>query len=163
MSVFLLPDLGEGLLEAEIVRWHVAVGDTVVRDQPLVTIETDKAVVDVPSPQSGRIVRFGAEPGGIVRVGEVLVEFDDGKRADTGTVVVSASSSQIWTAQVPTKRLRARTWSGRLPAQLSRRASRRFAVHAGRWRDEWRPRMPKSYRPRYATMPTLTHGRLKPT
>jgi pyruvate dehydrogenase E2 component (dihydrolipoamide acetyltransferase) len=116
MSVFLLPDLGEGLLEAEIVRWHVAVGDTVVRDQPLVTIETDKAVVDVPSPQSGRIVRFGAEPGGIVRVGEVLVEFDDGKRADTGTVV----------GEIPRDSAAAIT-----PGARETRASKRVAGAAG--------------------------------
>ena len=53
MKIFLLPDVGEGLQEAEIVSWHVAPGDHVVADQPLLAIETDKAVVEVPSPQSG--------------------------------------------------------------------------------------------------------------
>ena len=57
MRQFMLPDLGEGLEEAEIVAWHVNEGDHVVTDQPLVSVETDKAVVEVPSPWSGRIAR----------------------------------------------------------------------------------------------------------
>ena len=55
MSAFRLPDLGEGLVEAEIVQWHVSPGDHVVADQPLVSVETAKAVVELPSPQAGRI------------------------------------------------------------------------------------------------------------
>ena len=54
MIPFDLPDLGEGLKEAEIVAWHVAEGDHVVVDQPLVSVETEKAVVEIPSPRSGR-------------------------------------------------------------------------------------------------------------
>src|SRR5271166_6205742 len=87
MSIFVLPDLGEGLQEAELVAWHVAEGDHVVADQPLVSVETEKAVVEVPSPQSGRIARLRAQPGERVKVGAALVEFDEGPRADTGTVV----------------------------------------------------------------------------
>jgi len=87
MSTFLLPDLGEGLQEAEILAWHVGVGDHVVSGQPLVSVETDKAVVDVPSPQAGVVVRLFAEPGTVVAVGEPLVEFDGAERADAGTVV----------------------------------------------------------------------------
>ena len=87
MSTFVLPDLGEGLQEAELVAWHVAEGDHVVADQPLVSVETEKAVVEVPSPQSGRVVRLCAQPGERVKVGAALVEFDEGPRTDTGTVV----------------------------------------------------------------------------
>jgi len=87
MTTFVLPDLGEGLQEAELVAWHVAAGDHVVADQPLVSVETEKAVVEVPSPQSGRIARLCAQPGERVKVGGALVEFDEGPRADTGTVV----------------------------------------------------------------------------
>jgi 2-oxoisovalerate dehydrogenase E2 component (dihydrolipoyl transacylase) len=87
MSTFVLPDLGEGLQEAELVAWHVAEGDHVVADQPLVSVETEKAVVEVPSPQSGRIARLCAQPGEHVKVGAALVEFDEGQGADTGTVV----------------------------------------------------------------------------
>src|SRR5579875_2339737 len=87
MAVFVLPDLGEGLQEAELVQWHVSEGDNVVADQPLVSVETEKAVVEVPSPYSGRIARLYAKPGERIRVGAPLVEFDEGPRADTGTVV----------------------------------------------------------------------------
>src|SRR5262249_61588289 len=87
MTTFGLRDLGEGLQEAELVTWHVAEGDHVVADQPLVSVETEKAVVEVPSPQSGRVARLYAQPGEHVKVGAPLVEFDEGQRADTGTVV----------------------------------------------------------------------------
>jgi pyruvate dehydrogenase E2 component (dihydrolipoamide acetyltransferase) len=87
MRQFMLPDLGEGLEEAEIVSWYVTQGDHVVADQPLLSVETDKAVVDVPSPQSGRIAHLFGAKGDLVKVGAPLVEFDEGPAADTGTVV----------------------------------------------------------------------------
>jgi 2-oxoisovalerate dehydrogenase E2 component (dihydrolipoyl transacylase) len=87
MRQFLLPDLGEGLEEAEIVAWHVTEGDHVVTDQPLVSVETDKAVVEVPSPQSGRIARLFGAKGDVVKVGAPLVEYAEGPETDTGTVV----------------------------------------------------------------------------
>jgi pyruvate dehydrogenase E2 component (dihydrolipoamide acetyltransferase) len=87
MRQFLLPDLGEGLEEAEIVAWHVTEGDHVVADQPLVSVETDKAVVEVPSPVSGRVARLFGAKGDLVKVGAPLVEFAEGPEADTGTVV----------------------------------------------------------------------------
>src|SRR5688572_30239872 len=77
MSVtFNLPDLGEGLQEAEIVTWHVAEGERVEVDQPLLSVETAKAVVDVPSPYSGRIVHLHAKAGDTVETGKPLVDFD---------------------------------------------------------------------------------------
>src|SRR5688500_13074827 len=77
MSItFNLPDLGEGLPEAEIVTWHVTEGQRVDVDQPLLSVETAKAVVDVPSPYSGRIVRLHAQPGDTVETGKPLVDFD---------------------------------------------------------------------------------------
>ena len=87
MSTFKLPDLGEGLQDAEIVAWHVGVGDHVVADQPLLSVETDKAVVEIPSPQAGRIARLLGEPGDIVKIGSPLVEFESGAAPDAGTVV----------------------------------------------------------------------------
>jgi 2-oxoisovalerate dehydrogenase E2 component (dihydrolipoyl transacylase) len=87
MRQFLLPDLGEGLEEAEIVAWHVTEGDHVVTDQPLVSVETDKAVVEVPSPQSGRIAHLFGAKGDVVKVGAPLVEYAEGPEMDTGTVV----------------------------------------------------------------------------
>ncbi|MBR0658428.1 dihydrolipoamide acetyltransferase family protein [Neoroseomonas oryzicola] len=88
-AVFTLPDLGEGLQEAEIVAWHVAPGDHVVADQPIVSVETEKAVVEVPSPQAGRIAEIFAAAGQKVRVGAPLLRFVEGAEADTGAVVGS--------------------------------------------------------------------------
>ncbi|MGE0879814.1 MAG: dihydrolipoamide acetyltransferase family protein [Acidimicrobiia bacterium] len=76
-STFRLPDLGEGLEEAEIVTWLVSAGAVVKRDQPLVTVETDKAVVDIPSPRPGLVVAVHGAPGERLKVGSVLVEFAD--------------------------------------------------------------------------------------
>jgi 2-oxoisovalerate dehydrogenase E2 component (dihydrolipoyl transacylase) len=86
-EVFTLPDLGEGLQDAEIVAWHVDVGDRVVSEQPLVSVETDKALVELPSPRAGRIAARFAEPGDIVKVGARLVEFDEGRAPDAGAIV----------------------------------------------------------------------------
>jgi pyruvate dehydrogenase E2 component (dihydrolipoamide acetyltransferase) len=69
MKVFKLPDLGEGLQEAEIVTWHVAVGDQVVADQPMVSVETAKALVDIPVPYAGKIARLFGKPGDIAHLG----------------------------------------------------------------------------------------------
>ena len=87
MSTFNLPDLGEGLQDAEIVAWHVGEGDHVVADAPLVSVETEKAVVEVPSPCSGYIKRLLAATHDRVKVGAPIVEFEDEAHADTGTVV----------------------------------------------------------------------------
>ena len=76
---FRLPDVGEGLEEAEVVAWLVAEGDEVTRDQPLVEILTDKAQVELPSP-TGRVgwCALGAAVGDVVKVGAVIVELDAG-------------------------------------------------------------------------------------
>ena len=87
MRQFTLPDLGEGLEEAEIVAWYVNEGDHVVTDQPLVSVETDKAVVEVPSPSSGRIQHLFGAKGDVIKVGAPLVEFAEGPEQDTGTIV----------------------------------------------------------------------------
>ena len=91
MHYFKLPDLGEGLQEADIVEWHVAVGETVRVDQLLVSVETAKAIVEVPSPVSGTIVHRFAEAGDCVRIGEPLVEF---AQAD-GAVTTSAPDAAL--------------------------------------------------------------------
>ena len=69
---FLLPDVGEGLSEGQVVRWHVAPGDSVNADQIIVDVETDKAIVEIPSPVSGTIVRLGGEPNDVLPIGAVL-------------------------------------------------------------------------------------------
>jgi 2-oxoisovalerate dehydrogenase E2 component (dihydrolipoyl transacylase) len=75
MTTFNLPDLGEGLPEAEIVNWHVKVGDRVVVDQPMVSVETAKAVVEVPSPYTGIVTALHAKNGDVVNTGQPLVDF----------------------------------------------------------------------------------------
>ncbi len=85
-TIFKLPDLGEGLHEAEVVEWHVTLGDEIQEDQPLVAVETDKAVVEVPAPRAGKIAERFGEVGDIVQVGAPLVIFE-GAVPDAGTVV----------------------------------------------------------------------------
>lgn len=105
MTTFHLPDLGEGLAEAEIVSWHVHEGDDVQADQPMMSVETAKAVVEVPSPYSGKIVKLHANAGDVIATGQALVDFQlaagaiapvtspppapshSGRQADQGTVV----------------------------------------------------------------------------
>lgn len=98
MKTFNLPDLGEGLPDAEIREWLIQEGDMVKVDQPIVSMETAKALVDVPSPYNGRIAKLHGKPGDIIKTGNPLVEFeyaeDTGtsatpERADAGTVVGS--------------------------------------------------------------------------
>jgi 2-oxoisovalerate dehydrogenase E2 component (dihydrolipoyl transacylase) len=74
--VFKLPDVGEGIAEAEIVGWHVAVGSAVAEDDPLVDVMTDKATVEIPSPRAGRVLAITGGPGDKVRVGAELLVLD---------------------------------------------------------------------------------------
>ncbi|MDH3714512.1 MAG: 2-oxo acid dehydrogenase subunit E2 [Gammaproteobacteria bacterium] len=88
MKVFELPDLGEGLTEAEIVEWYVAIGDEVEVDQNLVSVETAKAIVDIPSPWAGKITRLCAAVGDIADVGKPLIEFEgEPDSEDAGSVI----------------------------------------------------------------------------
>jgi pyruvate dehydrogenase E2 component (dihydrolipoamide acetyltransferase) len=77
-EIFLLPDVGEGLVEAEIVTWKVKVGDVVTLNQPLVDIETAKAVVELPSPYAGTVTALHGEVGDVVEVHMPLITFDVG-------------------------------------------------------------------------------------
>jgi 2-oxoisovalerate dehydrogenase E2 component (dihydrolipoyl transacylase) len=74
--VFKMPDLGEGTVEAEIVAWHVKVGDHVAEDQVMAEVMTEKAAVEVPAPVTGRVVSLAGGPGDMVRVGAELIVFD---------------------------------------------------------------------------------------
>jgi len=104
MTTFNLPDLGEGLREAEVVAWHVAEGDHVVVDQPLVSVETEKAVVEIPSPRSGHVERLLAHPGEVVQVGAPLLTFEKGLHAETGTVVGELVQAPAAAGPIPTIR-----------------------------------------------------------
>ena len=78
MYEFKLPDLGEGIHEGEILKWHVAPGETAKEDEPLVDVETDKAALTIPSPRSGELVSRTGNPGDTVLVGDVIAVIQDG-------------------------------------------------------------------------------------
>ena len=77
MFQFKVPDISEGMVEAEVLAWRVAEGDVVEEDQVLVDLMTDKAEIEIPSPRAGRVHRLHAEVGDIVPVGAILIEIDD--------------------------------------------------------------------------------------
>jgi 2-oxoisovalerate dehydrogenase E2 component (dihydrolipoyl transacylase) len=104
MTTFNLPDLGEGLPDAEIVAWHVAEGDTVKTDDLLVSVETAKAVVEVPSPHTGVITKLYAGAGDIVPTGAPLVDFAEGATAEVAPPATEEKSESAATVvgNVPT-------------------------------------------------------------
>jgi pyruvate dehydrogenase E2 component (dihydrolipoamide acetyltransferase) len=102
MKIFKLPDLGEGLQEAEIVKWYVAVGDEVKADQPMVSVETAKAVVDIPAPYAGKIVKLYGQLGDIVHTGAPLVAFEgEADTPDAGTVVGRVEAGHKVVSEAP--------------------------------------------------------------
>lgn len=99
LFTFRLPDIGEGIAEAEIVGWHVKVGDRVEEDQPIADMMTDKATVEMESPVAGVVTRLAGEPGDQIAIGSMLVEIEiDGN----GEVVAAAPQGEgIAQAEVP--------------------------------------------------------------
>ena len=77
MDVFNFPDVGEGIHEGRVVEWLVAEGDVVAEDQPLLKVETDKAVVELPSPHAGTVLRLHASADATIFVGDPLVTIGD--------------------------------------------------------------------------------------
>ncbi|WP_338217772.1 dihydrolipoyllysine-residue acetyltransferase [Lacticaseibacillus salsurivasis] len=90
---FKLPDIGEGIAEGEIVKWHVQPGDTVEEDDTLVEIQNDKSVEEIPSPVSGKILKVLVPEGETATVGETLVEIDDGSGSAAETVPAAPASA----------------------------------------------------------------------
>lgn len=86
VRTFLLPDLGEGLTEADIVRWLVAAGDPVAVDQPIAEVETAKSLVEVPSPFGGTVATLHAEAGTTLDVGQPLISVEDGAAPAEGAL-----------------------------------------------------------------------------
>ena len=137
---FHLPDIGEGVVEGEIVAWKVKVGDKVKLDQPIVEIMTDKATVEIPSPKAGTIAKINFKDGEICPVGKVLVVIDeDGATAQTQTqtktptptpktqpAVHAAGTGRIEVVDVSTSRDRV------LATPATRRLARQMGVELGR-------------------------------
>ncbi|MDF2182256.1 dihydrolipoamide acetyltransferase family protein [Neptuniibacter sp. CAU 1671] len=97
MKYFKLPDLGEGLTEAEIVEWHIQPGDKVTEDQTLLTVETAKALIELPSPQAGKVTHLFGQPGDLLHIGEPLLEFEAGEdqsQSVVGEIPVAHSDSR---------------------------------------------------------------------
>src|SRR6476659_2129173 len=110
-KVFLLPDLGEGLTEAELVSWLVAVGDEIRVDQPIAEVETAKSMVEVPSPYAGTVAVLHGEPGQTLDVGKPLisvmpvgaaVSVASGAGAATGDAAPAPSPVGIAASSMPT-------------------------------------------------------------
>ncbi len=99
---FRLPDIGEGVVEGEVVRWLVKVGETVREDQPMVEVMTDKATVEIPSPKAGRIVEINAPEGKLCQVGQVMVKIDVGGNG-SATKPLSAPAPSSAHAAAPSK------------------------------------------------------------
>ena len=99
--VFKLPDLGEGTVSAEVVAWLVKPGDVLKEDQPLVEMSTDKAVVEIPSPVSGRVLTITGKPGDVVAVGAELATFDTADTAGTKSPAASATVATTRPAPAP--------------------------------------------------------------
>jgi pyruvate/2-oxoglutarate dehydrogenase complex dihydrolipoamide acyltransferase (E2) component len=89
MFEFRLPDLGEGVAEGEVVRWFVREGDAIAEDAPLVSVLTDKANVEIPSPRSGRVLKIHAPEGAKVKVGALLVTIDTGEPSTAPAAVAA--------------------------------------------------------------------------
>jgi pyruvate dehydrogenase E2 component (dihydrolipoamide acetyltransferase) len=96
---FRLPDIGEGLTEAEIVRWLVAEGDEVAEDQPIVEVETDKAVVEIPSPYAGVILTQGGAEGDVIAVGDVLVTIGEPGEARAPSPALEKTGGEVSDSQ----------------------------------------------------------------
>src|SRR5216117_365214 len=96
---FRLPDLGEGLTEAEIVKVLVREGDVIAEDAPLLEVETDKATVEIPSPMSGRVEKIHVAPNQTVKVGQVLVTFADAEAPESRTTVQDGRARQTTPAE----------------------------------------------------------------
>jgi len=90
---FKLPDIGEGVIEGEVVEWMVSIGDEVKEDDPIVSVMTDKATVEIPSPVDGKVLSQSAGVGEIIAVGSVCIEFEVEGEGNTSEAAIDADSS----------------------------------------------------------------------
>ena len=126
MYEFKLPDLGEGIHEGEILKWHVEPGAAIQEDDPLVDVETDKAALTIPSPRSGRIVSLAGKIGDTVLVGDILTVIDDG--AGPAEVVSKADAAE----KIPTAEPTSAAAPTKKPTQKAQDATQAPAALWGR-------------------------------
>src|ERR1700694_5429888 len=123
---FLMPDLGEGLTEGEIIEWLVAEGDTVAVDQPIADMSTEKAMVQVPTPFAGRGVKLHGAPGDFIKVGSPLISIDvttGTSDAGSGNVLVGYGTGEPETSVARRRRV--------LPSGVASPLVRRLAAELG--------------------------------
>jgi pyruvate dehydrogenase E2 component (dihydrolipoamide acetyltransferase) len=129
---FKLPDLGEGIHEGEILKWHVQPGSTIAEDDPLVDVETDKAALTIPSPRGGKVVSISGKVGDTVLVGDIITIIDDGSGAPAVEAVgveapeetpVAAPVKEVKAAPAP-----AAAWGPVVAAPATRRLARELKI-----------------------------------
>ncbi|MGZ3427181.1 MAG: biotin/lipoyl-containing protein, partial [Polyangia bacterium] len=118
MFEFRLPDIGEGVVEGEVVKWHVKQGDTVREDQPMVEVMTDKATVEIPSPKAGVIKEIRAQEGKLCAVGAVRVVIEESGGAAKAAVPPAAKEERQLLDKTPRSE----------PASVSAQASNVIAM-----------------------------------
>jgi pyruvate dehydrogenase E2 component (dihydrolipoamide acetyltransferase) len=137
MLEFKLPDVAEGLHEAEILRWMVQPGDQVKLDQPMVEIQTDKSVAEIGAPVSGKVVEIRAQPGAIAHVGEVIILLEPQGGTTQGSKTTSVSAASQALRGGPEQAEAAHTMPANNGAQATRRraqaapAARKMAFEMG--------------------------------
>ena len=134
---FLLPDLGEGLTEAEIVSWLVAPGDTIAIDQPVIEVESAKSIVELPSPFGGVVKKLFGEVGQVIHAGQVILTVTDGGADDAPTLSIPGTAMRAadTDAQDPTAEASGAVLVGYGTSQSTRAVRRpaegRFGKRAG--------------------------------
>ena len=128
MGTFRLPDLGEGLAEAEILEWHVGPGDHVHADQPMVSVETAKSVVEVPVPYAGTVMKLHGAAGDIIATGAPLIDFDSG--TVVGSMPVTAETESVDLGMAAVSRGNGAARPRALP--VARAAARHLKLDLGR-------------------------------
>ncbi len=127
---FALPEIGEGVYEAELIRWLVEPGTTVKRGQPLAEVMTDKATMEVPSPFAGAITELRVQPGQQIKVGQVLLSYESSSKAPAVPTAVAPATHRLQPAATPNGPVRVET-AGRLPVKAApsvRQLARKLGV-----------------------------------
>src|SRR5437868_985875 len=118
---FALPQIGEGVYEAELLRWLVKPGDAVKRGQTLMEVMTDKATMEVPAPFAGKITALQAEPGETLKIGQPVLSYGDAAQPEPAPAVAKPTTAK--TAAPAKAARRSRSNNGASPAELPIKAA----------------------------------------
>ena len=130
---FKMPDVGEGLADVEVVKWFVQTGDTVEENQPIADVETDKAIVTMPAPASGRVIELAAQEGQRVKVGAFLLAIETGSETTNkqGDRVPTSGEHSNSNPQSPIPSPQSLTPDPQPPAILASPVARKLAQDLG--------------------------------